>query len=71
MKSDIAFLSAMNSEVRSRHVFHSGDMATVITRSRIHGTYKEKELDLSSTETLVMKNDHGQWKVIHIHWSSN
>jgi ketosteroid isomerase-like protein/uncharacterized membrane protein len=70
MQSDMAFMKAMNIEVESRHVFDSGDTAIVVTLSRIHGMYKEKELDLSSTETLVMKNIVGQWKIVHIHWSS-
>jgi hypothetical protein len=25
---------------------------------------------LASTETLVLKNAGGTWKVVHIHWSS-
>jgi len=71
MQSDIAFMSVMNIEVMSRRVIDAGDTATVLTRSRVHGTYKEKEIDLSNTETLVLKNLDGQWKIIHIHWSSS
>ena len=71
MQSDITFMKAMNVEVESRQVFDSGDTAIVVTRSRIHGMYKEQELDLSSTETLLMMNMGGQWKIIHIHWSSS
>jgi ketosteroid isomerase-like protein len=71
MQSDIAFMKTMNVEVESRQVIGSGDTAIVVTRSRIHGMYKEQELDLSSTETLVMKKMGGQWKIIHIHWSSS
>jgi len=70
MQSDMAFMKTMNVEVESRQVFDSGDSATVVTKSRIHGMYKEQELDLSSTETLLMKKVGGQWKIIHIHWSS-
>lgn len=71
MQSDMTFMKTMNIEVESRHVFDSGDTAIVVTHSRIHGMYKEKELDLSSTETLLMKNMSGQWKIVHIHWSSS
>ena len=71
MQSDIAFMSVMNTEMLSRRVIDAGDTATVLTRSRVHGTYKEKEIDLSNTETLVLKNLDGQWKIIHVHWSAS
>lgn len=71
MQSDMAFMSTMEIEVISRHVIDAGSMATVVTRSRIHGVYKEKEIELTSTETLVLENQDGDWKVIHIHWSSS
>jgi uncharacterized membrane protein/ketosteroid isomerase-like protein len=71
MPADMAFMKAMSREVISQQVIDSGDSATVVTRSRIHGTYKDKEIDLNSTETLVMRKLHGQWKVVHIHWSSS
>jgi ketosteroid isomerase-like protein len=51
-------------------IFDSGDSATVVTRSHVHGMYKEQDIDLISTETLVMKKVGGQWKIVHIHWSS-
>lgn len=70
MPADMAFMKAMDREVIFRHVFDSGNAATVVTRSRIHGMYKEQEIDLSSTETLVMNKIGGQWKIVHIHWSS-
>ena len=70
MPADIAFMKNMSSEVISRSVIEAGNLAIVLTQSRISGVYKEKEVDLSSTETLVMRNMGGQWKIIHIHWSS-
>ena len=70
MPADIAFMKNMSSEVISRRVIEAGDSVIVLTQSRISGVYKEKEVDLSSTETLVIRNMGGQWKIIHIHWSS-
>ena len=70
MPADIAFMKNMSSEVISRRVIEAGDSAIVLTQSRISGVYKEKEVDLSSTETLVLEETDGQWKVVHIHWSS-
>jgi ketosteroid isomerase-like protein len=70
MPADIAFMKNMSSEVISRRVIEAGDSAIVLTHSKISGIYKEKEVDLSSTETLVLRNMGGPWKIIHIHWSS-
>jgi uncharacterized membrane protein/ketosteroid isomerase-like protein len=70
MPADMAFMKAMRREVISQQVIDSGDVATVVTRSRVYGNYKDKEIDLNSTETLVVRKLNGQWKVVHIHWSS-
>jgi len=45
-------------------------MAVVSTRSRLSGSFRDRELDLFSTETLVLKKADQGWKVRHIHWSS-
>jgi len=34
----------MEREVMTRRVFDSGDSATVVTHSRIHGNYKQQEI---------------------------
>ena len=71
MKSDIEFMAEMNVEVLSRDVINVGDSATVISRSRITGNYANKAIDLVNTETLIVQERGGAWKVVHIHWSSN
>jgi|GEM_PF-199558 len=71
MPADMAFMKAMQREVTSQKVLDLGESVTVATRSRVHGMYKDKSVDLKSTETLVMKKVAGQWKIIHIHWSSS
>ena len=71
MSADMAFMKSMEQEVLSRQVFDAGDSAIVVTRSRVHGVYEGKDVDLSSTETLVMKQAGGQWQIVHIHWSSS
>jgi ketosteroid isomerase-like protein len=70
MLADMEFMKAMDREAISQQMKHSDDLATVFTRSRISGSYKSKEIDVYSTETLVMRKMNGKWKVVHIHWSS-
>ena len=71
MPADMAFMKSMQEEVLSRQVFDAGDWATVVTHFRAHGLYEGQDVDLSGTETLVMKNVGGQWQIVHIHWSSS
>ena len=71
MPADMAFMKAMRRDVISQQVIDMGDSVTVVTRSRVYGMYKDREIDLNSTETLLMKRMGEQWKIIHIHWSSN
>lgn len=68
--SDMAFLSAMNSERLSRE-FQAGDnLVTIITRSRLTGTFKDKEIDVVSSETAVLVRSGDDWQIQHLHWSN-
>jgi ketosteroid isomerase-like protein len=70
MKADMAFLAGSKIEILDRKHGESGDLAWVLTRSRISGAHDGKPFDLYSTESLVLKRAAGAWKIVHIHWSS-
>jgi ketosteroid isomerase-like protein len=70
LKADIEFMKAMRREVLDRAHGTSGDLAWVATRRRITGPYHDKPVDISSTETLVLKRQAGTWKIVHVQWSS-
>jgi uncharacterized membrane protein/ketosteroid isomerase-like protein len=70
MPSDMAFIAAMEIERLERKSGSTGDVAWVSTRSRLSGTFRDSEIDIYSTESLVMARIDGQWRVTHIHWSS-
>ena len=67
---DIAFLAGMKIEVLERKQGGNGDVAWVITRSRLTGSYKGKAVDSYSTETLVLQRSPQGWRIVHVHWSS-
>ena len=72
MPADMAFLAAVDRELISRQVIElADDGAVVSSRSRLFGHYKDRDVDLVSTETLVLKKENGQWRIVHIHWSSD
>lgn len=70
MKADMAFLAHAKSQVLDRKHGNSGELAWVATRTRVTGTYKDKPLDLYSTESLVLKRAPGGWRIVHVQWSS-
>ncbi len=71
MPADMAFLRRIQRKPLSQKIFELGDHALVTSRVRLSGEFKDKPVDLLSTETLLLKlTDDGEWKVQHIHWSS-
>lgn len=71
MGADMQFLAAIDHELLERAVFQAGDMAAIASRSRLTGAYRGQSVDLTSSETLVLRrDDDGNWKISHIHWSS-
>ena len=70
MKSDMAFHAQMGHDGISQNASEQGDTAWIVTESRIYGRYKEKDIDIVSTETAVLKRGADGWKIVHLHWSS-
>jgi uncharacterized membrane protein/ketosteroid isomerase-like protein len=70
MPADMAFLAAVETTLMSRKVIAAGDMASVVSESQMHGTYKDKTVHAASMETMVRRREGDAWKIIHIHWSS-
>lgn len=71
MPADMAFVAAMSQETLSQTETVSGDMATVVSETRTFGTYNDKDYNLQGTGTMVLRKIDGQWKIVHIHWSSH
>lgn len=70
MKSDMAFLGAVESETLSRRSGMAGDSAWVATETRLQGRFRETDIALKSQETLVMAREGDGWRITHIHWSN-
>jgi ketosteroid isomerase-like protein len=70
LEADMAFLKGVKQSVSARSAQASGDVAWVTSQGETTGTYKDKAIDSASTETMVLRRIDGQWKIVHIHWSS-
>jgi hypothetical protein len=70
MHADMEFLAGVERQILDRDVFEAENLAVVSTRSRLSGRFRDKEVDLFSTETIVLILTDVARKVRHIHWSS-
>jgi ketosteroid isomerase-like protein len=70
LPADAEFSLATSSVVTRRAGRSDGAIAWIATESRTTGTYKGKTIDLTATETMILRRAGGTWKIVHIHWSS-
>jgi ketosteroid isomerase-like protein len=68
--ADMAFLAAVHQTTTSEHLEVHGETALYLSEYTISGTYRDREIDLHGTETIVLVRTTGGWKIRHIHWSS-
>jgi ketosteroid isomerase-like protein len=71
LESDMAFAGATQTEVVDRQAQSVGDTAWVMSRARTTGQFRDRPIDADSVETMVLQRDAGQWRIVHIHWSSH
>jgi ketosteroid isomerase-like protein len=67
---DAAFIGAVTRDQVSRDVTVLGDAAWMVSKSRLQGTFRDREIDINSLETLVLTRGDSGWKIVSIHWSS-
>ncbi len=70
LHSDMAFLAGLQSERLSRAILRAGDAVTVVTRTRLTGTYDGEAVDMLSAETAVLIRTDDGWRIQHLHWSN-
>lgn len=70
LESDLAFSAAIHRKKVDVHERVGDDIAWVITRSVLRGTFRKKKLHLEQTETIVLEKSEGKWVIVHAHWSS-
>lgn len=70
LEADMAFLKGVKQSVVAHSARVYGDVAWVMNQAKTTGTYKDKSISSASTETVVLRRIDGDWKIVHIHWSS-
>lgn len=70
MPADMAFSKAISTTVKDRRVFESGSLATVVTEAVSKGTWRDKPIHSRLMETMTLQKTGEEWRIVHIHWSS-
>lgn len=69
-QADASFLDGARVDLLSRTARIDDNLAWVATESEIHAPTDNTPLTLLSTETMILEKSSGDWKIVHIHWSS-
>jgi ketosteroid isomerase-like protein len=69
-EADAKFAKAVTRKVIKHSEQIAGNMALVLAETETVGSYEGKPVALIGTETAVLRLDGGDWRIVHIHWSS-
>lgn len=70
LPADMAFAAAVSREAGDTQVAVAGDVAWVMSTSRTRGTFRERPVDSTGAELMVLSRDGDRWRIRAIHWSS-
>jgi len=70
LPADIAFARAVASTRRILSVSVRGDAAWLVATSTAAGTFRDRPVNSSGAELVVLSRESGGWRIRAIHWSS-
>ena len=68
---DMEFAKKTKREVQSQQASADANLAWVETLTRTRGTYENDKVDVSGAETVVLRKDGGDWRIVHVHRSAH
>ncbi len=71
LDGDMEYLRGVDDRTVSRTGRATGNLAWIASQGLSSGTYNGKPVDRTTTETMVLRRTAGQWRIVHIHWSSS
>ncbi len=69
--ADAAFLKDARQSLRYRRASAQGGLAWVLSESRTERVVDGKSARYANTETMLLQQTAGVWRIVHIHWSSH
>jgi len=68
--SDMEFSAATTRKIVDQNETEVEEAGWVLTRSETRGTFRDREVDILGTETILLRRGMLGWRIAHIHWSS-
>lgn len=68
LRADIAFASAVTRETLREGVTITGDLALYTRQYRTTGRYRDRDIDRTSSEALLLVRTAAGWRIRHVHW---
>ena len=68
--ADMSFAAETNREVTYSQTIMEGNVAVVMNRTATSGMMGDREINSVGVETVTLRREGGEWKIVHIHWSS-
>ena len=69
MLADMKYLAQLEVEILEHEVREVGQTAFSMSRTKLTGEFKGKEVNSEGMESMVLLKKDGKWKIAHIHWS--
>ena len=70
LAADTAFAKAVRRVVTRRTGHADGRLAWIATETATKGTYKDRPINSTGVETMVLEREGKAWRIKHVHWSS-
>lgn len=70
LASDAEFSAAVQRTMIEQNSGGSGDIAWVTSVESVVGTFRGRPINSRSVETMLLRRIAGNWRIVHIHWSS-
>lgn len=71
LKADMEFAKTTQYKLVSRTGQAAGALVILQSEGRTTGRYHDKDIDEQVTETVVLRQIQGQWRITHVHWSAH
>ena len=65
------FTSSIASNRNVIQTIVEGNVGWIVSSTITTGKYKDREINSTGAELMVLRQQNGMWKIVAIHWSSH
>lgn len=71
LDADLQYAMTVKRELVHSQTMVSGNVAVALSQTRSKGEFAGEKINLTNTETMVLRLGPDGWKIAHIHWSGH